>query len=151
MERVSEDARHQASETVAVQKRAAADHIRGLARALRETAGQLREQRQEGLARYTDCCAEDVDRMAVWLNDSDAQTLVEQTQDFARRRPDVFLGGAVAAGFLLARFFKSSSERSIPGGARASAERSGSYAAAGDGGSRPSSHGVGPTSTIDTV
>lgn len=155
VERVREDARHQASETVAVQKRAAAEHISGLASALRETAGQLREQRQEGLARYTDYCAEDVDRMADWLRDSDAETLVEQTQDFARRRPEVFLGGAVAVGFLLARFLKSSSHRSHHFSADDSGRDPSSVhdfsPSAGAASRRPSGHGVGSTSTIDTV
>lgn len=153
VERVTADARHQATETVTVQKRAAADYISGLASALRDTAEQLQEQGQDGLARYTDYCADDVDRMAAWLRDSDTDTLIRQAQAFARRRPAVFLGGTVAAGFLLARFLKSSGQRTVSGNARESSAVAGSSpapAAAGMTSGAPA-HSAGPTATTDTV
>ncbi|MGH9904058.1 MAG: hypothetical protein ACRD8U_00580, partial [Pyrinomonadaceae bacterium] len=47
------------------------------------------------------------------LRQRDVDSLLAQAQDFARRRPAVFLGGALATGFVLARFLKSSGQRSF--------------------------------------
>jgi hypothetical protein len=41
----------------------------------------------------------------------DADELIGTMEDFARRQPVAFLGGAVAAGFGFARFMRSSAER----------------------------------------
>ena len=61
--------------------------------------------------RYTDQAADGVDRMARSLRDQDLETTLHQAEDFARWQPAVFMGGAVALGFMLSRFLKSSAER----------------------------------------
>jgi len=52
-----------------------------------------------------------VDRVSRYLRDKDLPALVRDTEGFARRHPDLFLGGSLVAGVLLARFLKSSADR----------------------------------------
>lgn len=103
------DARTQAESMLGEQKQAAAGQLQGLAGALRKTAEQLDSQDQKPVARYAERAAEGLDRLGDNLRDRDIDSLAAQVQDFARQQPGVFLGGAVAAGFLVARFLKSSS------------------------------------------
>jgi hypothetical protein len=102
-------ARNQVQSMLAEQKQSAAGQVEGLARALRKTAEQLDAQDQSPVARYVERAAERLDQLGGTLRDRDIESLAMQVQDFARRQPGVFLGGAVAAGFLVARFLKSSS------------------------------------------
>ena len=49
--------------------------------------------------------------MTGYLRERDLEGLLEDVEQFARRRPEVFLAGTFLAGLLLARFLKSSGER----------------------------------------
>lgn len=102
-----EQVRHQTGELVEGKKNAVADQVGSIANALRKTAGQLDDQ-TGSLAQYANSFAGSLDDMAGALHSKDINTLFNQAQDFARRQPAIVLGGAVAAGFLLARFLKSS-------------------------------------------
>jgi hypothetical protein len=64
-----------------------------------------------GLAELMDRAAEQVDRASDYLYENEVKDLVRDLEGFARRRPALFVGGSLAAGFLLARFLKSSGER----------------------------------------
>jgi hypothetical protein len=64
-----------------------------------------------GLSELVDRAAEQVSRASDYLSDSDVKDLLHDLEGFARRRPAAFVGGSLAAGFVLARFFKSSGER----------------------------------------
>jgi hypothetical protein len=114
-ERMAEETRRQTNETVENQKRAAADQAGGLAGALRKTGDELNRQQQPYLAHYANRFATSLDRMAGTLRKRDADSLIGQAQEFARRQPGLFLGGAVAAGFTLSRFLKSSDDRQHTG------------------------------------
>jgi hypothetical protein len=60
--------------------------------------------------------AERVEEVTNYLRARDVPELVGETQEFARRQPGLFVGAALALGFVGARFLMSS-------GRRASAER----------------------------
>lgn len=105
------EARRQANETAERQKYAVADQAGSVAEALRKTGAELKQQDQSWLADAANRLADGADNLAGELRGQDMSSLLSRTQDFARRRPATFLGGAVAAGFLLTRFMKSS-ERS---------------------------------------
>lgn len=111
MEEMAGQVRRQAADAAEKQKRTAADQTRGFADALRRSAEQLDRQHQSFLARCVASCAANLDSMSDTLRDKDVNTLLGQTQNFARRQPGIFLGGAVTTGFLIARFLKSSDER----------------------------------------
>lgn len=68
---------------------------------------QLRNENQAGLARITDQAASRVERAATYLRGNDLDRIVSDTERFATRRPEMFLGGAFALGLLAARFLKS--------------------------------------------
>lgn len=93
-------------------KHAAADEVDGLVRAAHQTADQLRQQNQGSTAGYVNTAADTLQRFSGTLRDGDVNSLMRQSQDFARRRPLLFLGGAVAIGVALGRFFNSSATRS---------------------------------------
>lgn len=101
-------AKAQGEALLETRKRALADEIKGLERALRRTATELEGQDQRTAGRYAARAADGLERVTRALREQDLTALIEQTEDFARREPRVFLGGAVATGFLLARFLKSS-------------------------------------------
>jgi soluble cytochrome b562 len=102
------------------QKHAAAGRVEGIAHALRTASDDLREQGQPMIAEYSRYAAEGLESMAQSLDRRDVDDFVEGVENFARQRPVAFLGGAMVAGFALARFMKSSSARRHR---RSSAER----------------------------
>lgn len=110
--RLKEEARHRTKSLISDQKHTAAEQVGSVAGALRQTAQQLNAQGQASMARYVDWAAEGLDDLSGTLRDKDVDSLVRQAEDFARRQPAVVIGGAVAIGFLLSRFLKSSAERS---------------------------------------
>jgi hypothetical protein len=64
-----------------------------------------------GVCELTERAARQVDRASRYVRRSELRDLVRDLEDLARRRPAVLVGGSFATGMLLARFFKSSSER----------------------------------------
>jgi hypothetical protein len=102
---------------VSKQKDQAADRLGGVAGALRDVGNRLQEQdKAAGVGQYATRAADQVDRLSRYLRDRDLNTFFRDTETFARRHPDVFLGGTFLAGLLLARFLKSSSaDRSFDG------------------------------------
>ncbi len=108
--KVAEQARDHVQNLVSEQKDQAAERLGSLAGALREAGRKLNEGEQGGdFGRYADRAAEQVERLSSYLRDNDLRGFVRDTEEFARRRPEVFLGGALLAGLALARFLKASS------------------------------------------
>jgi hypothetical protein len=103
---------HQATDPVSQrvdqQKRQAAERLGGLAGALHEAGTKLEEKDQEGFGRYAHRAADQVDRASRYLREKNLRSFVRDTEVWARRHPDLFLGGSLVAGMLLARFLKSS-------------------------------------------
>jgi hypothetical protein len=101
-------ARRQVASSMASQKDRAAVGLGSVAQALRQTGQQLREQDQAGVTDYIDRAASQVERVSGYLQGRDVGQLVDDVEDFARRQPALFLGGAFVLGLLGARFLKSS-------------------------------------------
>lgn len=108
--RVAGQAKSQVNQLVAKQKDQMAERLGSLAGALREAGQKLQEREAEGYGQYADRAAAQVDRVSDYLRRQDLTAFVHDLEGFARRHPDVFLGGALIAGVLLARFLKSSAE-----------------------------------------
>lgn len=108
-------AQERAKEAATSQKTHAAEELGTVASAFRETGEHLRGQDQgtiaNTMAQYTDKLADQVDRFAQQLRHKDVSELVSEVENMARQQPAIFLGGAFAAGILLARFLKSSGAR----------------------------------------
>lgn len=108
--KVAGQARDHVQELVGQQKDQAADKLGSLAGALREAANKLNEGEQSGdFGRYADQAAQQVDKLSTYLRDNDLRGFVRDTENFARRRPDLFLGTTFLAGLMVARFLKASS------------------------------------------
>jgi hypothetical protein len=92
------------------QKHDASQRLTPVQTALRETGQQLRKQGQGPVAEYADKAADQVERFAGYLRETEVDEILDEARGFARQRPALFLGSAVALGFLATRFLKSSSE-----------------------------------------
>lgn len=104
----------------------AADQLAGVAHALHSAADQLKDENNGTAARYADQAAERVEEVANLIRNSTVDDVVDRVESFARRQPEIFLGAAFAAGFLFARFIKSSGERRHRSGAYGSSAYGGS-------------------------
>lgn len=104
-------ARDRVEGLVSERKDLATQRLDQLAASLRNTASRLQDEQVAPIAQCADYCAGQVDRVSLYLRERDLEGMVEDVEDFARRRPELFLGGTFLAGLLLARFLKSSSER----------------------------------------
>jgi ElaB/YqjD/DUF883 family membrane-anchored ribosome-binding protein len=111
MQRLKEEAKQRGESLFKGQRNAAASEIGGMAEALHQTARQLTERQQSTTASYVDRAADALDRMVDTIREGDLRSMIDKTEDFARRNPGLFFGGSVLVGLMLSRFFKSSAER----------------------------------------
>ena len=100
--------RDKAYEQIDSQKERATGTLGAVAGAVRHATQELRESGQTGLAGYVNRAADEIDRWTSRLREQDLDDAVREVQQFARRKPAIFLGVAFGAGVLAARFFKSS-------------------------------------------
>ena len=106
-------ARQQAEGLFSQQRDTVADQAEGISSAFRKMADEFDNQEQPLFSSYAKSVAGCTDNVSQRLREKDLGGLVEQAQDYSRRQPALYFGGAVAAGFLLARFLRSSSERQM--------------------------------------
>lgn len=139
--------KERATAQLSTQKNRATDGLGSLANAVRQSSRPLRDNQQDTIAEYVEKAADQIERLSSRLREREVNDLVNDAQQFARRQPALFIGGAFAAGMLAARFLKSSADSAHHGalqrydpGSRASYDRSragvtgSSGAAAGSGG-----------------
>jgi len=86
----------------------AADSADQVAGAIRRVSGEL-ESEQPGIASVVDTAAQQTERIGRYLRETDAEQILTGVQDFARRQPLVFFGGAFVLGLAAARFIKAGS------------------------------------------
>ena len=101
-----ERATERLEERVDAQKGRATHQLTDLSRSLRMASDNL--PGDNGVGRYMELAASQVDNLASFLDNADVAELVDDVEAFARRQPAAFLGGAFALGILGARFLKSS-------------------------------------------
>lgn len=101
--------KQQVSATLGEQQQAAAAGIGQFAQALRKAAHEGGGERNATVENLAESAAQGLDRVSQTLRSKDLDTMVREVESFARSQPMVFLGTAVAVGFLAFRFLKSSS------------------------------------------
>ena len=106
-ERVAGTAQEKASTQVDAGLSKAGEMVEQIAGAVRQGGEQLRDQ-QPQIASFVDTAAGEVDRFARYLSGATAQDVLRETENFARRQPAIFLGGALALGLVASRFLKAS-------------------------------------------
>jgi hypothetical protein len=109
-DRMKNRARDTARDMAEQQKAAGADQLGGMAHAMEAAAGELQKQMPLA-AEYVDDVAARLDDLASALRERSVDDMLGNVADFARRQPAAFFAGAVAAGFALSRFAKSSANR----------------------------------------
>jgi len=102
------DAVDQGRGMLARQKESAADRMEQVANAVRSGGRELPGGDGE-TGRYVEMAADRLESFGRQLREKDINGLIADMQDMARRSPAAFFGGSVLAGFMLARFMKSSS------------------------------------------
>jgi hypothetical protein len=99
----------------------ASDQQQKAAHQLRSVADELREMTvkggQSGVAtEVAQQAAERIHGMASWLEQREPADVLQAVRDFARRRPGVFLAGAVAAGLAAGRLTRGMTDAARSGG-----------------------------------
>ena len=89
-------------------KQDAATTLSSVATSLLQSGLQLRDEQQDMAGEYVERAARQIERAANYVQTADLREVVNEVEDFARRRPALFIGSAFAAGLLAARFLKSS-------------------------------------------
>lgn len=87
----------------------AGGQVRSTAQALRSTSERLREEGQDGPARAAERAADQAERLGGYLEQSDADRILHDVEDFGRRQPLAVAAIGIAAGFAASRFLKASS------------------------------------------
>ncbi|MBX9633765.1 MAG: hypothetical protein K2X44_02180 [Magnetospirillum sp.] len=108
-EQVFEEAKTKVRAAAEAQRQRAAQAVGGMAGALHRIASDVNAENKT-MGHYTDMAAERLDEVADYLRDANWGQVIEGAEGFARRQPYWFMGGAVAAGFVLARFVKNSGQ-----------------------------------------
>ena len=103
---VAEQAAELVETQISQQKKRSVGELGNVAKALRGTRDELGES---FAAPVVERAADEIERATKFLESASLNDIVDGAEDFARREPLLFLGGAFAVGMLAARFLKSSS------------------------------------------
>ena len=102
----------QANSQINRQKETAASELSTVVNAVRRFGESLNNEGQGPIARfaaqYGDKAANGLDRFARYLREQDPKRLLNDVQNFGRRQPALFIGGAFLLGLAGARIIKSS-------------------------------------------
>jgi ElaB/YqjD/DUF883 family membrane-anchored ribosome-binding protein len=110
-QQATSQARGKLREQVDQRSTQAGEQVQPMAGALRKTSQQLREEGNEQPAKAADFVAERMERLASYLNETDSDRLLNDVEQFGRRRPWALAAGGAVVGFLASRFLKASSSR----------------------------------------
>jgi exonuclease VII large subunit len=116
--RVVERVRESAASQLSTQKGRATEGLDNLAQAARRSTQALRDSQQDAVARYVDQAADRIERFSTRLREQDAAEVIRDVQQFARRRPALFIGATFALGMVAVRFLKSSDRNTAYGEGR---------------------------------
>src|SRR5215218_5681928 len=109
MQETTETARARLREQVDQRSTQAGGQVRSTAQALRSTSERLREEGQDGPARAAERAADQAEKVGGYLEQSDADRILQDVEDFGRRQPLAVAAIGIAAGFAASRFLKASS------------------------------------------
>ncbi len=121
---VLDQAKNQATVHADQQRQTLASGIQAVAHAFHSMGDDLSNREEGPVAKYAadmgHAVAGQVEQFANYLRDRDIRQLISDTEEFARRSPAVFLGGAFVIGLAASRFLKSSRPTSGESAPRAS-------------------------------
>jgi len=105
---------------VSERKSLGADYIDSLAQATERAAREFEAELPQA-AHYIRQASEQIQGVADTVRERDVRELVGEVQDFARRQPTLFFGGAVVMGFAALRFLKTTAPKAGNGEAQSNA------------------------------
>jgi hypothetical protein len=111
-------------------KTASADYLGTIAQAVQRAAGEFEIDVPQA-AQYIRQAAGQIETVANAVRQRDTRELIGEVQEFARRQPTLFFGGAVVLGFAALRFFKSSTSGSAHAKSPGASPADASYSHAG--------------------
>jgi methyl-accepting chemotaxis protein len=103
---IASNAKDKVEEVVTQRKSIGADYIGSLAQATGQAAHAFDNDMPQA-ARYIRQASEQIQSVADTVRERDVRELVGEVQEFARKQPTLFFGGAVVLGFAALRFLKS--------------------------------------------
>lgn len=99
----------------------AGEQIKQQASDIRSVGDSLREQGKDGPAKIADQAADRAEKVGDYLHGNDADKILHDVEDLARKQPWAVVAGGIALGFAASRFLKASSAQ------RYEQRRSGTY------------------------
>ena len=117
---MANDAKDKVEAAVSQRKSLGADYIGSIAQATGRAAREFEAELPQA-AHYIRQTSEQIQGVADTVRQRDVRELVGEVQDFARRQPTLFFGGAVVAGFAALRFLKSTAPKPGNGEAKSNA------------------------------
>ena len=87
----------------------AGERVGGFASDVRSIGDQLREQGKDQPAKLAGQAADRAEQLGAYLQRSDADRILNDVEDFGRRRPWAVIAGGMALGIVASRFLKASS------------------------------------------
>lgn len=109
------------------QRDSAAEQTRKLTDVFQKMADEFDNQEQPYFSEQARKLANTADRFSNKLREKDLRSICSDAQNYSRREPALFIGGAIAAGFLVSRFLRSSSQHQSTSSAQSSGPPSTSY------------------------
>jgi gas vesicle protein len=109
VQETAETARARLRQQVDQRSTQAGGQVRATAQALRSSGQRLREDGQDGPARAAERAADQAEKVGGWLEQSDADRILRDVEDFGCRQPLAVAAIGLAAGFAASRFLKASS------------------------------------------
>jgi hypothetical protein len=94
----------------------AGEQVSSTASDVRSVADQLRQQGKDQPAKLAEQAADRAERLGGYLKESDADRILGDIEDFARRQPMTVMLGGLALGFAASRFLKASSQNRAQSG-----------------------------------
>ena len=110
-EQASGQAKGKLREQVDQRSTQAGEQIASTAADVRTVGDELRKQGKDKPAQLADQGAERVERLGGYLRDSDADRILGDLEDLARKQPWAVAAGGLTLGFLASRFLKASSQK----------------------------------------
>ena len=101
--RLGDQMREAAHSLLHEKKERLATAVEGFADAFRHAAGALDPNGRYGGARYAEQAAARIERISERVRNYHLSDMMASAEDFARRRPALYVASAVAAGFILSR------------------------------------------------
>lgn len=101
----------QAKASVDTRMNEVAHELGSVADAVRQTTQEVGGDQNAAVSRYGEQLAGQIESISSYLNNNGVEEVLDDLQNFARRQPAMFLGGAFMLGIVVGRFLRSSTDR----------------------------------------